>query len=84
MPSHIPHRKAPAFTLAQNARIRASLREIWQQHGTQKATSQLLGLRDRDGRLVNDVLAGGFAPRRLAIALAAYRGITVEELIGAA
>jgi hypothetical protein len=76
-----PHRKAPAFTLAQNGRIRSVLRELWRERGTQKAASVALGLRDRDGRVVNDVLAGGFAPR-LVVALAAYRGMTVEELIG--
>ena len=79
-----PHRKEPAFTLAQNARIRAVLREIWREHGTQKAASVVLGLRDRDGRVVNDVLAGGFASRRLVVALAEHRGMTVEALIGGA
>lgn len=79
-----PHRKAPAFTLKQNERVRAVLRELWREHGTQKATSVVLGLRDRDGRVVNAVLAGEFAPRRLVVALAEHRGITVEALIGGA
>jgi hypothetical protein len=79
---HVPHRKAPAFTLEQNARIRTFLREIWKQHGTQKAASEVLGLRDRDARVVNDVLAGGLAPPRLVVALAQYRGVTIETLLG--
>lgn len=68
--------------MAENARVRVMLRELWRQHGTQKATSLILGLRDRDGRVVNDVLAGGLAPRRLVVALAEYRGTTVEALLG--
>ncbi len=78
---HAPYRRAPAFTLAQNGRLRAILRELCVTLGTQRAASDLLGLRDH--HVVNQVLAGGLAPMRLAVALAKHRGTTVEALIGA-
>lgn len=81
---HKPHHKPSAFTLAENARIRVMLRQLCREHGTQKATALILGLRDRDGRVVNDVLAGGLASRRLVVALAQHRGTTVDELLGSA
>lgn len=82
MNSKRPSRRTPAITFAQNARVRSLLRQLWGDLGTQKAVSTKLGLRDRDARTVNDVLAGGFAPRRVIDALAIYRGTNAEEVLG--